>query len=158
MNKLIAILLALSLFSCQKICSVASVLCKGKVEKQEPIDFTQVDQFPQFKDCDAMLNFEESKACFQSTLHAKISERIQNLKFKTDSNLTDTVLIHFSITKEGQFVCNNIKANDSLILALPNLSAEIQEIILGLATVSPAQKRGIPVTSTYTLPLVVNTK
>lgn len=158
MNKLIAILLALSLFSCEKICSVASVLCNGKNKKVEVIDFTQVDQFPQFKNCDAMLNFEESKACFEQTIHDEIGNRIQNLKLSTKENITDTLQIQFTIDKNGYFLCNRIIAKDSLNIKLPDLSSEIQKIIQTLPAINPAQKRGIPVTSTYTIPLVINTK
>lgn len=158
MNKLIAIILTLTLFSCEKICSVTSVLCNGKNKKVEVIDFTQVDQFPQFNNCDEMLTFEESKVCFEQAIHDKISNRIQNLKFSTKKNITDTLQIQFTIDKDGHFLCNKIVAKDSINIKLPDLSTEIQKIIQTLPAINPAQKRGIPVTSTYTIPLVINTK
>ncbi|MDO3693917.1 hypothetical protein QVZ41_03520 [Wenyingzhuangia sp. chi5] len=158
MNKLIAIILALTLFSCEKICSVTSILCKGNPKKVEYIDFTQIDQFPQFKDCDEMLSFEESKTCFEQTIHNEINNRIQQLKLITKDNITDTLQIQFTIDKNGQFLCNKIIAKDSLNIKLPNLSSEIQKIIQTLPAINPAQKRGIPVSSTYTIPLVIKTK
>lgn len=157
MNKLILITLTLALFSCKKICSVSSILCNGKVEKKEVIDFTQVDQYPQFIDCDTLLDYEESKTCFETTLHTKINNRVQNLKLNSDTTVTDTITIHFSIDKNGSFVYNKLKTSDSLLIILPNLEVEIQEIIHGFAKISPAQKRGIPVTTTYTIPLVIET-
>lgn len=157
MNKLIVILLAFSLFSCEKICSVTSVLCASKNKTPEAIDFTQIDVFPQFKDCDSILNYNNSKTCFETSLHSKISERIQNLKLNTNETITDTILVNFSIQNTGSFICNKIKINDDLNYSLPNLTAEVQKIIHGLAPISPAQKRGIPVTSTYTIPLVIET-
>ncbi|MGY5355401.1 hypothetical protein [Wenyingzhuangia sp. IMCC45467] len=158
MNKLIAILLALTLFSCEKICSVTSILCKGSTKKIEFIDFTQIDQFPQFKNCDEILSFEESKTCFEQTIHNQISDRIQQLKLITKENITDTLQIQFTIDKNGHFLCNKIIAKDSLNIKLPDLSLEIQKIIQTLPSINPAQKRGIPVASTYTIPLVINTK
>ncbi|ANW97324.1 hypothetical protein AXE80_13925 [Wenyingzhuangia fucanilytica] len=158
MNKLIAIILALTLFSCEKICSVTSALCKGESKKIEAIDFTQIDQFPQFKNCDALLNFEESKTCFEQSIHQEISSRVQHLKFISKENISDTLQINFTIDKNGVFLCNKIIAKDSLKIKIPNLSIEIQKIIQSLPAIHPAQKRGIPVTSTYTIPLVINTK
>lgn len=155
MNKLIVCLITLTLFSCEKICSITAAFCKDKTEKQEPIDFTQIDLFPRFENCNALLNHNESKTCFENTLHKKISERIQYLKLQSEFTIIDTILIHFSIGKEGNFRCKNVKISDSLAATLPNLSVEIQEIVHGLAKVIPAQKRGIPVTSTYTIPLVI---
>ena len=158
MNKLIVFILVSTLFSCEKICSVTSIFCKDKTPKTEIIDFSQVDQFPQFKDCDAMLNFKESKACFEASVHSKINERIQLLQLKTEQNITDTLQIQFTIDKTGSFSCNKISTSNSLQLLFPNLSTEIQEIISDLSPINPAQKRGIPVSSTYIFPLVINTK
>lgn len=140
------------------MCSVTSVFCKDSTEKPEPINFTQIDEFPKFKDCNNTLNYEESKTCFETTLHKKITERVQNLRLRADQTLTDTITIYFSIDPKGHFNYSKVKASDSLQLALPNLTAEIQEIIHGLAPVSPAQKRGIPVKTTYNIPLVIRTE
>lgn len=159
MNKLIAIILALTLFSCDKICTVASMLCKGKTEKEkvEVIDFTQVDQFPQFKNCDEMLDFEESKICFEQAVHQNISNSIQKLKLISKQNISDTLHIQFTINKNGDFLCNKIVDQDSLDIKIPGLSSAIQKIIQSLPSIHPAQKRGIPVSSTYTIPLVIKT-
>ena len=158
MNKIILFLFTLSLLSCKKICAVTSVFCEDKIEESEPIDFTQIDEFPKFKNCKDLLNYQENKTCFETTLHTKITKRIQNLRLKAEQTLTDTISIYFSINKEGRFICNEVKTSDSTKLVLPNLTAEIQEIIHGLAPVAPAQKRGIYVTTSYNIPLLIQTE
>lgn len=158
MKKWFLLLTMLALFSCQKICTVSTYFCKDKTEEKLPIDFTQVDEFPKFKTCETFLDYEKSKLCFETTLHQKIAQRVSNLHLKTEEQITDTITIHFGIDKEGYFSCSKINTNESLKLQLPNLSVEIQEIINGLASVEPAQKRGIPVTSTYHIPLVIKTE
>lgn len=150
--------MTVTLLSCKKICSVTTILCNDKVEEPAPVDFTQIDEFPKFEDCKEILNFEESKMCFETILHTKIAERVQNLRLKADQTITDTIILHFSIDNGGRFVCTKVKASDSIKIALPNLTVEIKEIIHGLAPVSPAQKRGIPVKSTYNIPLVIKTE
>lgn len=157
MKKLFVFFVIISLFSCEKICLVTSAFCKDKIEKPETIDFSQVDAFPCFKNCDSLLNYTENKICFEKTLHQKINNRVQNLKLKSDETLTDTIYLNFSISKEGSFMFKKLETKNFLLYSLPNLNAEIQEIIHGLAPITPAQKRGIPVTTTYTIPLVIQT-
>ncbi|MGY5352271.1 hypothetical protein ACXGQW_06880 [Wenyingzhuangia sp. IMCC45533] len=158
MNKLLVYLLTLSLFSCEKLCSVTSVLCKNKVEQTPPIDFTQIDLFPTFNDCKSKLSYEESNACFRTTLHKKLGEQIGTLKLTTENYVTDTLLINFSISKNGKFKCERIKINSELTAALPYLKDDIEDIVNNLGSISPAQKRGIPVTSMFTIPLVIETE
>jgi len=147
-----------TLLSCKKICSVTTILCSDKVEEPVPVDFTQIDEFPKFEDCKEILNFEESKMCFENILHTKLAERVQNLKLEADQTLVDTIIIHFSIDNSGHFLCTKVKASDSIKIALPNLTLEIKEIIHELEPVLPAQKRGIPVNSSYNIPLVIKTE
>lgn len=158
MNRLFIYILFFSLFSCEKICTLTTSFCKDKVEKQEPIDFTQIDLFPLFKKCESKLSFEESKTCFESTLNKQISTKINNLTFSSENSISDTIYINFSISKKGKFKCENVKVTPELETLLPNLTFEIYQIIKELDSVSPAQKRGIPVKSTYTIPLLIETE
>lgn len=158
MNKLIVTFLTLLLFSCEKICSVTSALCGDKSTTEEVIDFTQVDKFPRFSNCDEMLSHIEGKICFETSIHKIISTQIQHLKLISKDNITDTLQIQFTIDKQGQFLCNKILISDSLNIKFPRLSSEIQKIIMELPNIEPAHKRDIPVTSTYSIPLVINTK
>ncbi|MDO6800897.1 hypothetical protein Q4595_00415 [Wenyingzhuangia sp. 1_MG-2023] len=158
MKKLLILFIALSFFSCEKINSVTSAWFLEKTSNEDLIDFSQVDQFPQFKNCDALLNHQKGKICFENTLHQKINDRVQNLKLKSTYIISDTLLIHFTIDKEGCFKCNKIKVSDTLQLYFPDLTKKVQEIIHELDPVNPAQKRGIPVTSTYMIPILIQTK
>ena len=157
MYKFIVVILSLCLFSCKKIDAVILTLFNKKPIEQEVVDFSQLDQFPQFSNCNAV-SYQESKACFEKSVYAKINERIQYLKFTTKQSIIDTLQVEFTIDKQGHFYPNKIEINDSLQSRIPSLSAEIQEIISGLSPVIPAQKRGIPVISVHTIPLIIKTE
>ena len=157
MYKLIVIVLSLLLFSCEKFYSVAAVIFNEKPMEQEVIDFSQLDQFPQFPNCET-ISYEESKACFEKSVYTKINNRVQSLQFTLKQNITDTLQVEFTIDKEGYFSANKINISDSLRFYIPSLSVEIREIILGLSPVVPAQKRGIPVKSVHTIPLIIKTE
>ncbi len=159
MNKFLLCLCIYSLFSCEKICKVTTVFCKENTQQEpEKIDFTLIDVFPAFKECNSKLTYSESKTCFETTLHQKISDKIQDLQLSSENPIIDTLLIRFSISKKGKFTCKNIKLTPPLNTSFPYLTEDIQSIVENLTKVSPAQKRGIPVVSTYTIPLVIKTE
>lgn len=148
------LLILCSLFSCDKINSYTASFLK----KKEPVDFSQVDRYPLFKNCDPLLSYQETKACFEQSFHEKVNQRIQNLKFKTELFYADTLLLKFSIDNTGHFKCIEVDISNRSKKNFPSLSSEIQRIIHGFEPVIPAQKRDIPVSTHYTIPVVIKTK
>lgn len=130
----------------------------GKEKKIEevPLDFSVIDVYPQFKNCD-VLTFDESKFCFENTLHQHLEEQIQNLALTSQEMLRDTLKIKFSVDKKGKFKCNQVKMSDDMMYFFPNLLEDIQHLFLNLPIVEPAQKRAIPVISNFTIPLLIET-
>jgi len=137
---------------------VTSLFYKGTTEKKEIINFTQIDQYPLFKNCDTLVNYDAGKLCFEKNIYTILKDRVGSLQLKSDKSITDTLFIKFTIDKEGSFICNEIECKDTTELELPNITVEIKKIIVGLCPVQPAQKRGIPIVSNYTIPLVIKTQ
>ncbi|WP_033194528.1 hypothetical protein [Ochrovirga pacifica] len=150
--------MSLVLFSCEKINSVSAIFTSNTSLARDTINLTEIDQYPQFKECDALLDFEKSKTCFEKHMYQQINTGIQQLQLKTKTNFSDTLLVKFSINTHGAFLCKNIQLKDSTQILFPNLSKDIAQIIQTIPTVLPAQKRGIPVTSSYTIPILIQTK
>ncbi|MGY6649474.1 hypothetical protein [Wenyingzhuangia sp. IMCC45574] len=134
-----------------------SILSSFNEEKQT-IDFTEVDRYPLFKKCDPLQQPEDIRICFETELQHKINTRIQNLKLKTNRHFSDTLIVEFNINNKGFFEYKTLKIKDSTSISLPQLSSEIQKIILGLEPIQPATKRDIPVTTHYKLPILIKTK
>ena len=125
--------------------------------EQEVIDFSHLDKYPQFPNCEG-ISYEESKMCFEESAYTKINDQVQALQFSIKQNIIDTLKVEFTINEKGYFSTNKISISDSLEFYIPNLSTEIKEIILGLPAITPAQKRGIPVKSVHTIPLIIKTE
>lgn len=148
------LLVLLTLLSCDRINSFTASF----FQKKEPVDFSQVDRYPLFKNCDPLLSYQETKDCFELRFHEKINQRIQNLKFKTELFYADTLLLKFSIDNTGHFKCLEVDISNRSKKNFPSLSSEIQRIIHGFEPVIPAQKRDIPVETRYKIPVVLETK
>lgn len=157
MNRIFTLLVLLSLFSCKKVDAVLLRFFGEEKIMEEQIDYSSIDFYPLFDGCKA-ISFEESKVCFETILHAKLEERIQGLQLTTEESVTDTISVKLTVNKKGELGCNEVLMNEDLNYFFPYLSSDVIALIKDLPKVIPAQKRGIPVFSSYTIPLVIETQ
>ncbi len=121
------------------------------------IDFHSIDTYPLFPNCTELLSKEEQEQCF----YAEISQQITHLlrpSFKVKTNLNDTVLLQLKVDNQGFIIIKNIQQNNHIQQNIPQLDSIIKTQLKQLKKVEPATKRGIPVTTEFTLPIVVSTK
>jgi len=126
-------------------------------EEIKTIDWKDVDQYPVFKSCEAFSEKEAQKNCFENTLATYLFEAVTSNKDMSIKDLNDTVYVKFSVSEKGQLSVKSIKI-DSLIKAeLPRLEEKLRKKIDSIALTAPAYKRGIPVKTKFTLPIVLQT-
>jgi hypothetical protein len=69
----------------------------------------------------------------------------------------DTIKVNFEVSREGKLSILQIKMDTLLQKDFPNLEAWLLQSIDSLKPVAPAYKRGIPVKTQFTLPVIVKT-
>jgi len=121
------------------------------------IDFTKVDVYPIFTDCENFAENDNQKKCFEITLTQKLSVSLQENELKVKERVNDTTLIDILIDNTGKASVVEIKSPESIIDQLPKLDTIIRQSIADLPTLKPAVKRGIFVNSQYRLAVVVKT-
>jgi hypothetical protein len=127
-------------------------------EELKAIDWKEVDQYPIFIDCDSLSEKQAQKTCFEQTLSLHLYKSISSKHIIATQDINDTVQLEFSISKEGILTVKNMEI-DSLIQAdLPLLKDWILQTIDSLQPIAPAYKRGIPVSTQFTLPIVIKTQ
>jgi len=127
-------------------------------EELKAIDWKEVDQYPVFIDCDSLSEKQAQKTCFEQTLSLHLYKSISSKHIIATQDINDTVQLEFSISKEGILTVKNMEI-DSLIQAdLPLLKDWILQTIDSLQPIAPAYKRGIPVSTQFTLPIVIKTQ
>ncbi len=132
---------------------------KSKIENQAIdtiIDFTRVDVSPSFDNCKNLLD-EAKTNCFRNEIQKRIAESLKQHHFTTENILNEVVLIDVLINNKGEFILLNISSTENLKSELPKLDSLLQKSIKDLPEVSPAIKRGIPVTTQYQLPVRILT-
>ena len=119
------------------------------------IDFNSVDVFPLFPACDSIPSQEKQKICSQIKLSEHIYASLSTQEIISTDILNDTILIKLNIDKSGKVSLSSLMANDHINQQIPNLDSLIDSGIEKLPLLKPAIKRGMPVTTEFTLPIVV---
>ncbi|MAN58835.1 MAG: hypothetical protein CMC08_03245 [Flavobacteriaceae bacterium] len=126
-------------------------------EEVKTITWHDVDQYPTFRVCERIVEKEGQQQCFIATLSAHLQNTIQARNIVSMNVLNDTVSIALSIEKNGTLLVRHIEL-DSLVRAeFPLLESWLRKSIDSLQPTAPAYKRGIPVKTEFTLPIVLTT-
>ncbi|MDT0556352.1 hypothetical protein [Patiriisocius hiemis] len=125
-------------------------------EEKQTIDWNDVDQFPVFKSCSNYSEKEAQRTCFENTLNQRLLTTLQQEELQiTTQEIIDTVLVHFTVSKEGMLSVKQMDLDSLTATRFPNFKEAVLNAISNLEVDAPAYKRGIPVTTSYTLPIVL---
>lgn len=127
-------------------------------EELQAMDWSDIDTYPSFPVCDGKMEKEDQRQCFQSTILSSIKKKLVLGNWVTSLSLSDTVFIQLEVDTIGQLTIQPIELDSLLRASLPKMDSLLLEGIKTLPEPAPAYKRGIPVRSKFTLPLVINTE
>jgi len=121
------------------------------------IDYTSVDVYPIFSDCENFAESDDQKECFETSITEKLAELFLDIDLKVNKEVNDTTSIDILIDNTGKASLVNINSPKSILEELPNLESVVRKSINQLPTMKPALKRGMFVKSQYRLVIVVET-
>lgn len=122
------------------------------------VDFTSVDTFPSFKECDSIIDNNKKAACFRVTIHKKIGEELQNQKLSIKNSIDETILVDLLINAEGKISFEALQASEKIQQELPELDSLLRVSVDNLPTVFPAIKKRYKVATKYQLPIRIYLK
>lgn len=135
---------------------LTTVSCQFFQKEPEPIDFTTVDVYPVFENCDSTATHEAIKSCFETTLTQRMQEAIDTFDFNTEQYLQNAgLIIHLEIKNDGTCYIYEIEKINKVEESLPELQTQLMFSVNQLPKVRPAKKRGQFVTSRYMIPLYI---
>jgi len=126
-------------------------------EEIKTIDWKDVDQYPVFKSCETFSEKKAQKNCFENTLATYLFKAVTSNKDMSIKDLNDTVYVKFSVSEKGQLLVKSIEMDSLTQAELPNLEKSLRIKIDSIKLIAPAYKRGIPVKTKFTLPIVLQT-
>lgn len=119
------------------------------------VDYSSVDVFPLFPSCDSIPSQEKQKICSQIKLSEHIYASLSDFEIVTSDIINDTILVKINIDKTGKTSLTDLQSSAFIKDQIPKLDSLIESGIDNLPLLKPAIKRGMPVTTEFTLPIVV---
>ena len=96
--------------------------------------------------------------CFERALTAHLITTFGKRNISASRDLNDTVRLSFTISEKGKLAITQIQIDSVIGKEFPLLEEWIREGVDTLYPVAPAYKRGIPVRTEFTLPIIFKTE
>ena len=145
-------------------CSFLVVSCSffENKSKSQPIqkvdtmvDFNSVDAFPLFPDCSDIPSREKQQICFQLEMSNYIYASLKEFSLNTSEAINDTVLVKLKIDHLGNTSLSKIIISPNTRQLIPEFDSIVNLSIENLPQLQPAIKRSMPVTTEFTLPIIL---
>lgn len=135
--------------------------CKYNPEKSNysppDVNWTSSDEMPSFEVCNDLVNESERKSCFNTKIINLIYSNLSFEKVRVKNKINDTLIISLLINEKGKISLIGIKNEDKLVNKIPELETLIGNSLEKIPSLYPATKTnmGIPVSSKFSLPLII---
>jgi hypothetical protein len=126
-------------------------------EDIKTIAWDEIDQYPTFVACESHTDKEPQLACFVAQLSKHINATFAQKKTVSRIDLNDTILIDFGVSNKGKITGLAIQMDSITQRQLPSIKSWLMESMELLPASEPAYKRGIPVATKFSLPIVIKT-
>lgn len=156
MRKFLTVLMVCSFASCNFFESTDKKTQELVSQELQSIDWTDVDKYPLFNDCDETVSKAQQKKCFIETLGLHFAMTLQEFQPILNKRINDTVFIDFILENTGDISIMNIHNKEVLQGQMQEFDEKITESLTSLPRIEPALKRGIPVSTKFRIPIVIN--
>lgn len=126
-------------------------------QEMATINWKEVDTYPLFRTCDETEPKEQQLICFHGQVSKTIAGVINDSIQGVMSRINDTVYMKMKIDTAGLFSLNELTMDSITARHIPNFESWLNAALANMEKVAPATKKGVPVATQYTLPLVLST-
>ena len=124
-------------------------------EELKTIKMNEVEEYPSFAICDSLINQELRYQCFKTQLALNFQRQLSNKPIIVETELNDTIWLYLSISEVGDLKIERVEIPDTIALQLPELELWLKDSLDSLPRITPANKRSIPVKTTFKMPVLV---
>ena len=127
-------------------------------EEWRTFNWSDVDEYPSFSNCDSLQTLSLKKECFIETLSNQISKDLIINTKTVNRTIQDTVMLRFLISKNGEITLEELIVDKNIIDLKEIINSSFESSIDKLPKIYPAIKRGQQVKAKFSLPIFVSTE
>jgi hypothetical protein len=127
------------------------------IPKMDSIDYSKIDDYPVFPECDSIPSQDKQRICFQMEMSKYIYLSLNQLNINAKTAFNDTIIVKIVVDNTGKTKLSSIQKTNKITQNLPKLDSIIKASLQHLPVLKPAIKRGIPVSAEFSLPIIIKT-
>lgn len=155
MNRALLVVFLLSLTSCEYFETRKITSEEILFEETKELNWHEVDQYPTFEECRDVLEADAAKACFGEKVASYFYAHLESKQPVVTQALNDTVHLYLKISEKGIPAIDSMEVDSLVIAQLPEIKSWLTQSVDSLPKIYPATKRGIPVVTTFKMPVVI---
>lgn len=136
-------------------CSFFEEKTKHVVKIDTIVDFNSVDAFPLFPECKTIPSRDKQQICFQMEMTQHIYASLKEFSLNAIDSLNDTVLVILKVDSFGKTSLSKIQISTETQKLIPQFDSVLKLSIQNLPQLQPAIKRNMPVTTEFTMPIIL---
>ena len=124
-------------------------------EETRDFNWHEVDQYPAFAECRNITEVEAAKACFGNKVSTYFFSRLEAKQPVVTEEIDDTLYLYLRISEKGTPTIDSMEIDSLVLDQLPEIDEWLYASVDSLPKIYPATKRGIPVKTTFRMPVVI---
>jgi hypothetical protein len=155
-KKISGLILLLLLASCQLFDRQVPDEEELLQQRLKEINWKEVTTYPTIAECEGVINNEQRKECFFSSMTRLIQERLDVDTLSALYPKADTIQVKVTVLPDATLKFEPQFPQDSTVYNKIKIDSILQTRLADFPKVEPAQKEGVPVTTQFILPVILN--
>ena len=123
-----------------------------------PIDFASIDAYPLLPECKNIHSRKAQKACFYTILSKQIEVSLSKSIVSLSQPIQDTIFVKLQVSDKGVLKVSSVNLSIENKEDKKNVTELIFKSLVEFSPIEPGIKSGIPVTTEFTLPIILKTE
>lgn len=158
MKRILPVVLLFALMACDRFETKKITSEEILQEETRELNWHEVDQYPAFKECREIMEENAAKSCFGDKVTNYFYARLEEKQPVVTQALDDTLYLYLKISEKGIPAIDSMEIDSTVVNQLPEIKTWLRESVDSLPKIYPATKRGIPVVTTFKMPIVIKTE
>lgn len=158
MRKLLLILVLCGFTSCSLFESKEEKTQKLVDKELQQIDWSDVDDYPLFSDCDETVSKTLQKNCFEQKILLHLSTDLKAFQLRSEKQVEEVIFLDFIVENNGNISIESIDNKEVFGGQMAEFNSRVKRSLKRLPRIEPALKRGIPVRAKFRIPIFLNSK
>lgn len=120
------------------------------------IDWSEVSTYPSIAECESVLDREQKKECFFSSMTRLVQEKLDVDTIALLYPEIDTIQVMVTVYPDATLKFEPQFPKDSVGYNFTKVDSIIKNRLTGFPRIEPAQKEGVPVTTQFILPVILS--